>query len=315
MSTEKIEIKIEHAQPSSFPILTQGHRHYKLDIAARRITFLDKRFYYTESGKPVPSVTTILEAYPKGPEFFEWLKRQGENADEIRDEAGRRGSNVHRLTEEYDKGVVVSLLTESGEIAMSTMEWNMFEKYVQFRTTNPQLEVVEIEQNLVDEELGFGGTKDRIFFFMGKRILLDIKTSSSVHEHYWLQLAAYKNAHNKKLLDADPSGKLLQSGFIEDVAVLWLNAKTRTDKSMKEGVLTDCQGKGWQFLLRSQAEQLKDWNLFQATQKLWIAQNESAVPREVSYQLSYQYLQKEQIAQAEQSELNLKLKNGKGVKG
>lgn len=298
----------------AFPILQQGNRHYKLDIPNKRITFLDKRFYYTESGKAVPSVTTILEAYPKGAAFFEWLKQQGENADEVRDEAGRRGSNVHRLTEDYDKGSVVSLLTDSGEISMSTMEWNMFEKYVQFRNTNQHLACVEIEQNVVDEDLGYGGTKDRIFAFNGKRILIDLKTSNSVHEYYWLQLAAYKKAHNKKLMDADPTGKLLKEGYIDDVAILWLNSKHRTDKPMKEGTLMDCQGKGWCLILREQSDQLRDWNLFKATQMLWIAQNESVVPREVSYQLAHQFVANTSLSEDEAA-IAAKVKTGKGPKG
>ncbi len=307
--------ELSSSEAPTLAILQQGNRHYRLDLTQKRVTFLDKRFYFTEDGKAVPSVTTILEAYPKGAAFFEWLKRAGEDADEIRDEAGKRGSKVHSLTEEYDKGEKVSLLTENGEIGMSMLEWSMFERYVQFRQFNPSLEVTEIEQNLISAELGYGGTKDRIFNMNGKRILLDIKTSSMVHAHYWLQLSAYKNAHNKALLDADPTGTLLKEGFIEEVSILWLNAKTRTDKRMPEGTLDNCQGKGWQFILRDQASQMRDWSLFLTTQKLWIAENENASPKEAVYQLEYRFDSDEQKAVAEASGLENVLKNGKGANG
>jgi hypothetical protein len=80
-----------------------------IDNNKGRIEFLDNRFYLTEDGY-VPSVTTILEAFPKTAEYYQWLKRVGEDADTIRDEAGRRGSVVHELTEQYDMGNEVSFI-------------------------------------------------------------------------------------------------------------------------------------------------------------------------------------------------------------
>lgn len=294
-----------------FHILQQANRHYRLDTANKRITFLDKRFYYTDEGKPLPSVTTILEAFPKGYGFYEWLKKNGEDSDEIRDEAGRRGSVVHGLTEDYDRGKKVSLLTESGEIGINTLEWSMFERYVQFRKANPQLKVIEIEQNLVYELGGYGGTKDRIFDLPGfGRMLLDIKTANNLHDHYWCQLAAYKTAHNEMLLAADPTGKLLKEKYVDTVGVLWLNAKTRTEKSMKEGQITDCQGRGWQLVTRSAADQRHDWDIFQATHKLWLVQNDGVIPKEVSYALEYQDISDEIKQQMAADEAVKKANNG-----
>ena len=108
--------------------------NYIIDTQAHRITLLDARFYFDEEGKPVPSVTTILEAYPKDFGYLKWLKDAGENADAIRDEAGRRGSIVHELTERYDRGEEVSLLTEDGRPGYKMLEWTMFERYVDFST-------------------------------------------------------------------------------------------------------------------------------------------------------------------------------------
>ena len=69
-----------------------------IDMQAKQLTMLDARFYYAE-GNFYPSVTTILEAYPKDAAYFKWIKEVGSDADVIRDEAGRRGSVVHELTE------------------------------------------------------------------------------------------------------------------------------------------------------------------------------------------------------------------------
>jgi hypothetical protein len=305
----------EMAGQQSAPILQSGNRHYRLDVQAKRITFLDQRFYFDETGKAVPSVTTILEAYPKGAAFFEWLKRNGEDSDEIRDEAGRRGSRVHNLTEKFDKGEEVTLLDVSGEISMSVLEWAMFERYVQFRERNPALLLAEIEQNYVDAELGYGGTVDRVFVIkdaVGRRIMVDIKTSSMIHAHYWLQLAAYKKMMNKRL-ENEIDRELLKKFHVDGVAILWLNAKTRTDKDAKTPG-EDCQGKGWQLVTRTAADEVRDITLFNATHKLWLAENESAAPRVATYQIAYK-AQTEAEKEAETGkELSEVMKNGKGPK-
>ena len=138
-------------------IITHNNRNYALDLTGKRITFLDSRFYFDETGTPVPSVTTILDCYPKGAAFFEWLKKNGTDSDEIRDEAGRKGSRVHAMTEKYDLGEEVSLLTENGDIAMNLNEWNMFEKYVSFRDRfKPSISSIEL--NMVSSKLGYAGT-------------------------------------------------------------------------------------------------------------------------------------------------------------
>jgi hypothetical protein len=56
-----------------------------IDTNTKQITFTDNRFYSTDDGVNVPSVTTILNAYPKDAHFFQWLKQMGEEADTIRE--------------------------------------------------------------------------------------------------------------------------------------------------------------------------------------------------------------------------------------
>ena len=118
-----------------------------------QITFSDNRFYVTESGNYVPSVTTIGDAYPKGAEYFSWLKKVGEDADTIRDEAGRRGSIVHELTERYDSGEEINLIENGGKIGFKLSEWSMFERYVDFRKRH-EVENKLMEVNMISEKLG-----------------------------------------------------------------------------------------------------------------------------------------------------------------
>ena len=244
-------------------------KNFTINNTNNRIEFLDARFYKTDNGF-VPSVTTILEAYPKDAAYFKWIKDVGSDADAIRDEAGRRGSVVHELTEQYDSGVNCTFISDSGYPKYKMMEWSMFERYVDFLNTyNPEIDLMET--NMISDKLGFAGTLDRVIKLNGKTMMIDIKTSNSIYPSYWLQLSAY----NELLKQANVN--------VESFGVLWLNAKTRT--TGKNGAI---QGIGWQLITRSVDEIKKDWELFQTTHKLWLALNEDVKPRQTSYKLSYQ---------------------------
>lgn len=240
-----------------------------IDIQAKQLTMLDARFYYAE-GNFYPSVTTILEAYPKDAAYFKWIKEVGTDADAIRDEAGRRGSVVHELTELYDKGAEVSLLNMDGNLQFKMSEWAMFERYVDF-TTRFKPEYIMNEQNFVSARLGFAGTIDRLAMLDGKLTLIDIKTSNNIHDSYWLQLAAYA-ALVHDMTDFQ----------IEQYGILHLNAKTRTN-----GTKGAVQGIGWQLLKKDLLEAGQDYDLFLVTKQLWEAQNKDTKPRQVSYRTTY----------------------------
>lgn len=242
--------------------------NYLIDIQAKQITMLDARFYRTEEGDFVPSVTTLLEAYPKDAAFYQWLKNNGQDSDELRDKAAERGSNVHAMTEAYDNGQEVTLLTEDGRPGWKISEWAMFERYVEFsQRFRPTIHMTE--QNYVSADLGFAGTIDRVMTIEGKRLLVDIKTSGSIWPAYWLQLAAYR-----RLLDE------CAGVSVDGVAILHLNAKTRT-----EGKKGQIQGPGWQLIVKEDTK--ADLDLFKITRTLWLAQHAGELPRQASYQLSH----------------------------
>jgi len=238
-----------------------------------QLTFVDGRFYHDEDGNYFPSATTLLEAYPKPFALIQWMKEVGSKADEIRDNAGRRGSTVHQLTEDYDHGIECKLLDDNNRPKYSLEEWNMFERYVEFSVNHKPVHAM-IEQTFVSNHLKFAGTLDRICTIDGKNYVLDIKTSNGIYNSYWLQLAAYKELYNHSVKQSD------NMPDIDGVAILWLNAKTRTYG--KNGVI---QGPGWQMVTKDDTSD--DWSLFQAVQQLWNAEHENDKPREFSYQLSH----------------------------
>ena len=246
---------------------TASGRPYITDHDAQQITFLDQRFYRLGDNF-YPSVTTVLNAFPKG-EFFErWLKENGDEADTIRDDAGRRGSIVHRLTEDYDNGITVSCIDDiTGEINIGSREWSMFERYVDFTDRfTPTHDV--IEATVIDPLMGVAGTVDRISVINGVRYIVDIKTSNNIHDTYWMQLAAYREM-------------LVNNGTeVDAVAILWLNAKTKTN-----GKGDAIQGKGWQMVTRT--DTASDLELFRTTKLLWDHVNADIVPRDITYKISH----------------------------
>lgn len=104
--------------------------------------------------------------------------------------------------------------------------------------------------------------------WMGKRYYWTLKPATP-YPSYWLQLAAYK-----ELLKEE------HGYMIDHVAILWLNAKTRT-----EGKKGQVQGIGWQMLTKD--DMANDLRLFNATHELWKAENATMKPKQVSYQLSH----------------------------
>lgn len=241
----------------------------QFQITKDRIEFIDARFYLSPSGNYVPSVTTILDAYPKDAAFYKWLKDVGQDADTIRDEAGRRGSNVHDMTERYDSGELVTFMNDQGWPAYKMSEWAMFERYVEFSNTiKPTIDMMEA--HMISDNLGFAGTLDRVIEIDGEKILMDIKTSNSIQPTHWLQLSAYNEL-------------IKENGVkVDKVGILWLNAKTRTEG--KKGAI---QGKGWQLVTKDIECVADDWQVFQTTYKLWQAINSDIKPRNLSYQLKH----------------------------
>lgn len=237
-------------------------------IQNNQITFTDARFYIADDGSYYPSATTLLEAYPKPYALLQWMKEVGTKSDEIRDAAGKRGSAVHSMTESYDNDEQVDLLGFDGQPQYSMEEWSFFERYVDFsQRFTPAYSL--IEQQVISPELGFAGTLDRVGVIEGMKYLLDIKTSNGIYNSYWLQLAAYREAL-----------RVTTGVKVDGVAILWLNAKTRTN-----GKAGDCQGVGWQMTTREKTD--KDFELFQAVQKLWMAEHASDRPKQFSYQLTH----------------------------
>lgn len=226
---------------------------------AQQITVLDNRFYTNDNKSYYPSVTTILEVYPKGFGFEQFLKDVGSNAKEIVERAAEQGSKVHAATEHLHTGSPLKWADEEGKPIYTLKEWEMILKFKAF-WDKYKPELIANEKSFCSESLGFGGTLDRVIMLAGVRFLVDIKTSNYLHKSHELQLAAYATLWNE----------LNPSQPIEQTAILWLNASTRTEKTDLEKHIY--QGSGWQ-LKCFDRHYTDSFRIFQHTHALWKEEN------------------------------------------
>ena len=232
---------------------------YHINLADSQITFFDRRFYVKKDGSFVPSVTTILDAYPKSKGLLEWIAREGLNAEKKKKDAGNDGAIVHDLTEDYDNYKDVDLLDANNQPMYTPQQWDLFETYVDFRIQHPHLRVIANEQRIIDDR--WGGTIDRIFRNSrdNKNWMIDIKTSNSIHTNYWLQLAAYAHTYEKQT-----------SNDIAFIGILHLKGK---GKKLK---LVDWKEKGQALFA-----------IFEKVYDLWKLENPRPAPKNLTYRLNH----------------------------
>ena len=195
-----------------------------------------------------PSVTTILSVFPKGVGFNKYLTAQvsWETSQEILKEAGKRGTLVHKTTEMLEAGGTVL------RPGFSVQEWQMVAGFVNWHTKHSPV-VKHVEHGLVSDKLKIGGTIDRIYQIDGSNVLLDIKTSGSIYDNYWAQVAAYA-----EMFEADTKTKIDYTAILR---------------------LTDRKKEYYEYVLRSRDEWKEDLKIFKATKQIWDYLNPNAKPK------------------------------------
>lgn len=249
----------------------------------QQITFLDERYYFDENTKTFhPSVSTILDVWPKGWGYNQWLKDLGMNADEVLKRAGEQGTHIHDMIKDFL--LEQEIAWTDGEKENYTLEeWLMFLKFVDFyKTWKP--ETIAVEVSLVDPELGFGGTLDYVcrLPITGDTVwYIDWKSGGAIYKSNKLQGAAYQQLWNKKMKD-----KITRLGCMH------LRAETRgADKTGKR-----IQGEGWKLDEIENPDHL--FSLFQHAQTIWKEENPNPVPKNMVYpdRMSIAFLKAEEEA-------------------
>ena len=159
-----------------------------------------KRHYALPDGSKVPSVTTILERTKpeeKRRALQEWRDRVGhERAQQITTEAANRGTRMHTYLERYVKS------DDIGELPT-----NPFAQPSWFMAAQVILEGLQHADEYWGSEVPlyysglYAGTTDLVGVWKGAPAIMDFKQTNKPKkrewiEDYFLQLAAYAEAHN-----------------------------------------------------------------------------------------------------------------------
>jgi hypothetical protein len=224
----------------------------------KQINVLDSRFY-RRNGKYYPSVTSVLNYFPKNQFFHSWLKDVGHNSDIIANKAAGEGTQVHNAVEAFLNGEEITWIDEYGNAKYNLDVWRMILRFAEFWNTHKP-ELVATEYHLFSDEHEFAGTADFIVRFQDSLWLMDLKTSNSLHTSYDLQLAAYATAWNET-----HNEKITHTG------ILWVKASTRG-----EGKGDAIQGKGWQLKQISDIE--TNFKMFKNIQEIYKLENPDHKP-------------------------------------
>jgi ATP-dependent exoDNAse (exonuclease V) beta subunit len=154
------------------------------------------RHYLTESGTPVPSVTTILSKTKDMTHLMEWRKRVGdEKAAEITKESTSLGTTMHTHLENYILGKPRPGGTNLGRV----MAQQMADVIIQNGLRHVD-EVWGTEVPLIYDTI-WAGTTDLVGVYKGEPAIMDFKNTirPKKRDHvddYRLQLTAYQMAHD-----------------------------------------------------------------------------------------------------------------------
>jgi len=224
----------------------------------KQVNVLDSRFYRRE-GNYYPSVTSILNYFPKNQFFHSWLKDVGHNSDIIANKAANEGTQVHTAVDAFLNGEEIQWLDEYGNAKYNLDVWRMILKFADFWNTHKP-ELIATEYHLFSDEHKYAGTADLVVRLFDNIWLLDLKTSNSLHTSYDLQLAAYATAWNET-----HDEKVTHTG------ILWVKANTRS-----EGKGDKIQGKGWELKVVNDIE--KNFTMFKNIYEIYTLENPNFKP-------------------------------------
>ena len=246
------------------------NRLSQIDTESKQINFLDERFY-ERKGKYYPSITSVLQYYPKGKQFENWLKDVGWTADHIAQKSAEDGTLTHKLVERYLEGEKIEWLNQDGSAKYPLEVWKMTLKFAEFwETYKPTL--IESEIHLFSDEYEIAGTCDLVVEIDKEIWILDVKTSNHLLNIYDLQTAAYTKCWNESFEE-----KVTRAG------ILWLKSSKRgPDKTNKK-----IQGKGWELYESSRTVE-ENWKLFTHVHALYKLENPDAKPTFDSFPLTIQ---------------------------
>lgn len=204
-----------------------------------RITTADERFYTREvfdsiNGLPKidfrPSLTHIVSYYPKDKGFEMYLKKNGDESDEIAQMAAERGSKVHQAIEALNNGITVKAQDKfvnprnGMEEELTWDEYAVIKSYHDWWQNEGSKEYVILEVEKVVWPEGKGSEEGGPLHFAatldlcvkrrsdGAIGIIDVKTSKAIYDSHKIQVSAIREAKKAEGLDATWQA-ILQVGY------------------------------------------------------------------------------------------------------
>jgi hypothetical protein len=147
--------------------------------------------YKLQDGTAIPGVTTVLGVLNK-PALVKWannLGLQGIDSTKFVDEKAEIGTLAHQMIADYLRGEKTDT-SEYSKVQIDQAE-NAVLSFFEWEKSH-HIQVILVEEPMVSEEYGFGGTIDCLGHINNELCLVDFKTSSGIYPEMMIQLAAYK---------------------------------------------------------------------------------------------------------------------------
>lgn len=176
-----------------------------------------------------PGATTILQAYPKQLYLMPWvakitaeflrpyilgperatirniesiIKDSKKESKRIKEEAGRLGTIFHQTAELVVAGKKVAMMVPELDIAWQSFHLWLEEKKPKF---------IFGDTKILNDSYFYAGSFDALIEEDGEPIIIDFKTSKSIHDEYALQIAAYSAAFCTTYgVDSMPKGRVVR---------------------------------------------------------------------------------------------------------
>jgi len=164
----------------------------------KRLDLPTGRVYTLDGTDPVPSVTAILSATKDRAHLEEWAQRVGiEEAERIKNEAATVGTHMHSVVERLLLNRPLETPRTWLQIKGYRMGYALIERFF------PDVQEVWGTEIPLLYSGRYAGTSDCIGVYKGKPSIIDFKQTNKMKkrawiEDYFVQLAAYAEAHNKQ---------------------------------------------------------------------------------------------------------------------
>lgn len=166
--------------------------------ALKRVDSPAGRVYSLDGDDPVPSVTSILSATKDRQHLDAWAERIGQTeAERIRNEAATVGTHMHSVVERLLLNRPLETPRSWLQIKGYRMGYLLIEKFF------PNVDEVWGTEIPLLYPKKYAGTSDCIGIYRGTPSIIDFKQANRMKkrswiEDYFVQLAAYAEAHNKQ---------------------------------------------------------------------------------------------------------------------